>query len=92
MLADHDYSLGVSSGLEPDLVCYSVALGACADVGRWDLAQTLLGDMKSHNLAPTVGHYNAALRACAHQGQWNVALTLMYQVRHHLVVNTKSMF
>ena len=70
--------------MQPDMICYSVALGACADVGRWELAQSLLLDMKSHGVVPNVGHYNAVIRACAHEGQWDVALTLMYQVKECL--------
>lgn len=54
----------LQSGIEPSVVSYTTALGACAQDKDFKMAQTWLERMGSRCVAPNVYTYNTALASC----------------------------
>jgi pentatricopeptide repeat protein len=77
-------------GLTPNIQCYSIGLQACARLGRFDWARSLLNAMHTQGPAPDLGCYNQALAACAPKqyhlqsaGAADAAGHLLVQMRLH---------
>ncbi|OLQ09424.1 Pentatricopeptide repeat-containing protein, chloroplastic [Symbiodinium microadriaticum] len=62
--------------MEPDLICFNVAISACEMAGRWQTALVLLDDL-GKNCSPTATSFNAAITACGKGGEWQRALILL---------------
>ena len=52
------------SRLEPDVIIYSTAIGACEKSQQWEQALCLLKEMWRLRLEPDGISYNAAISAC----------------------------
>lgn len=53
------------SGPKPDIITYNALLHCCAACGQAQIAEELLGDMRTHGIAPDLRSFGAVLTACA---------------------------
>ena len=56
----------------PNRKAINVAMRACAQMGRWEEALSLLRNMTSRGLAADEWSYNTAIHACAQAGESEV--------------------
>ena len=70
----------------PDVVAYSLAIGACTRAGRWRDGLALLEDMKNslkngwQNDDNVAVPYTVAIDGCAEKGQWKMAVKLLHDM------------
>ncbi|CAN0465514.1 unnamed protein product, partial [Ectocarpus sp. 12 AP-2014] len=63
--------------LDPNKYCYTAAVSACARGRNWELALSLLDEMREAGLSPDHFTYGSAVSAMARTGQWRRALGLL---------------
>lgn len=68
-------------GITGDHVSFTAAIDACAQVGQWSLALSLLDDMRAEGIPPTVRSYSAAISACGKGQQWARAVSLLREMQ-----------
>jgi len=68
-------------GIQPTLVSFNAALSACAKLGDWQRAQSLLDEIRSRQMSPDTVSFNAAISACARAGRPRQALKLLTTMR-----------
>ena len=64
-------------GAAPDTVAYTAVMDCCGKAGQWEVALSLLQEMKDAGPVPDRMTYNTAMDACAKGGQWQRALEIL---------------
>jgi pentatricopeptide repeat protein len=64
-------------GLQPDVVTFGAAIGACAKSGQAQVALNLITSMDNEGVAPNVLIMNLAINACKLSGRWTDARDLL---------------
>lgn len=66
--------------IQPDVIIYSVASGACERVDRWEHSAALLRSMRDCRVEADVMMYNSAISAYGRCSFWAEAVALVYQM------------
>jgi len=67
--------------INPHEITCNTILKACAELGKWEVALRLLGDVASSGTELDAVAYCTVLRACALAGQWGEVLRLHEKIR-----------
>ncbi len=74
----------MSAGIQPNVIKYSSAIGACEEGGQSQRAFDVLRRCVSAGIQPDVITYNSAICACEEGGEWQrVSDWLQVCVRRH---------
>jgi pentatricopeptide repeat protein len=76
---------GVKYNVFPDLVCYNIAIMACAKSNQWRIILDLISEMKKNGILPDVVTFNIAMRCCEKARQPETALMLLELMREYNV-------
>lgn len=69
-----------SLGIRGDEVSFTAAIDACAQQGQWNMALSLLDEMRAEGVPPTVRSFSAAISACGKGQQWARAVALLREM------------
>eukprot|EP00933_Yihiella_yeosuensis_P032972 TRINITY_DN26656_c0_g1_i1.p1 TRINITY_DN26656_c0_g1~~TRINITY_DN26656_c0_g1_i1.p1 ORF type:complete len:366 (-),score=63.82 TRINITY_DN26656_c0_g1_i1:18-1115(-) len=80
-----------SIDVQPNIVCFSSAITACARREKWQQALCVFNSMALQSVHPNTISCNATLDALAKGAQWKIALDLIFQGDHHKHYESKSL-